>query len=42
MLEAVEALQSSPPRAREHLVTSGYKHLEIIKNQQRGLNVLIK
>ena len=31
MLEAAEALQSSPPRAREHFVTSGYKHLEIIK-----------
>lgn len=42
MLEAAEALQSSPPCAREHSVTSGYKHLEIIKNQRRRLNVLIK
>ena len=42
MLEATKALQSSPPRAWEHFVTSGYKHLEIIKNQRRCLNVLIK
>lgn len=42
MLEAAQALQSSSPCSREHFVTSGYKHLEIIKNQQRRLSVLIK
>lgn len=41
-LEAAQALQSSSPCSREHFVTSGYKHLEIIKNQQRRLSVLIK
>lgn len=42
MLEATDAPQSFPPCAREHSVTSGSKHLEIIKSQQRRLNVLIK
>lgn len=41
-LAATEAPQSSPPCAREHSVTSGSEHLEIIKSQQRRLNVLIK